>query len=291
MVLIFNKKYQQLKRIMLSLCSVFPCSVLLFVIFTGTNAFANASKSNDDTPLRIAVAANFAPVLEILLADFENETGIKSQVINGASGAIYLQLKHGAPFDIFLSADQRRPLQLEQDNLIVKNSRKTYATGQLALFINDLKPSKSQNQNQSKKTVIETSNNANSLFDVLQNPPKNFAIANPKIAPYGKAAQETLTYLKLWDIYQKRLIKGININQTFMQIQSKAVKSGLVANSQLVLNNLSGITIPSEFHQPIKQQLVILRNSKNIAKAQQLSSFLLRPSIQNIIVRYGYAKS
>ena len=86
------------------------------------------------------------------------------------------------------------------------------------------------------------------------------------------------------------LIKGININQTFTQIRSKSVESGLVSQSQLVLNNLKGIIIPSHFHQEISQQLVILKNSNNIIKAQQLSEFLLLPSTQQTIIDYGYAK-
>jgi molybdate transport system substrate-binding protein len=244
--------------------------IVVFVVshlFTTANCYAQG-KSTIDKPLRIAVAANFAPILKILMRDFSKQTTIKSQLISGASGAMFIQIKHGAPFDVFLSADSLRPQQLDQSNLTVENSRKTYAIGQLALL----------------------SSTMTSLAQ-LQNPPKRFAIANPDISPYGKAAKETLQHLKLWQAYQNRLIKGLNIGQTFMQLRSKSVADGIVAQSQLVLNGLAGTTIPTSYHQPIKQQLVILKASKNKAKAQQFIDFILSPVSQKLIARYGYIQA
>ncbi len=222
-------------------------------------------------PLRIAVAANFTPVLKILLSDFSKQTGIKSQLISGASGAMFLQIKHGAPFDIFLSADSKRPKLLEQSGLASANSRATYALGQLALY------------SSSMTSLTQLS------LDQLKSPAKRFAIANPAIAPYGKAAKETLEHLGLWQTYKDRLIKGINIGQTFMQLRSKSVTHGIVAQSQLVLNDLSGVAIPTNYHQPIEQQLVIIKSSKNKQHAQKLKEFLLSPASQKLIVSYGYA--
>ena len=228
---------------------------------------SGAVYSNDKQPLRIAVASNFTPALKKLLVEFQQQTNIKTQIISGATGAIYLQITHGAPFDIFLAADAVRPEQLEQKNLILSNSRKTYAVGQLALF------SMTHQAKLSDLAII----------------PQRFAMANPDIAPYGKAAKETLEHLSLWSQYQAKLIQGINVTQTFTQVRSQAVNSGLVANSQLVLNNLSGAIIPSSYHQPIPQQLVILKNSNNQAQAKQLSNYLLSPKIQQNIVSFGYA--
>ncbi len=239
---------------------------LLTISFLVNISNAKAHPNQNNKPLRIAVAANFTPVLKKLLVEFQQQTNIKTQVISGASGAMYLQIKHGAPFDIFLSADSKRPEKLEQDNLIVAGSRQTYALGQLALL----------------------SNNGQASLANLQQIPKRFAIANPDIAPYGKAAKETLEHLTLWPKYANILIKGININQTFAQVRSKAVNSGLVANSQLVLNNLSGVVIPADYHQPITQQLVIIKKSTKQQQAKQLSTFLLSNKVQAIISQYGY---
>ncbi|PKG85196.1 molybdate ABC transporter substrate-binding protein [Colwellia sp. 75C3] len=253
-----------------------------------TNTMA---KSDISKPLRIAVAANFTPVLKVLLKDFSKQTGIKSQLISGASGAMFLQIKHGAPFDIFLSADSRRPEQLEKAGYAVKNSRKTYAIGQLALYssvkIPDVSPNVKPLEHLSlkEKSPIEEQ----LVLEQLKKPPARFAIANPDIAPYGKAAKEVLTHLGFWQRYQSRLITGININQTFAQLRSKAVTRGIVANSQLVLNNLPGVIIPSSYHQPIEQQLIIIRASKQQVNARKLSEFLLSAQSQTTIVSYGYA--
>lgn len=249
---------------------------ILLALLTASLFSATSSQAQQDTkntlPLRIAVASNFTPVLKMLLADFTQQTGIKTQIISGASGAMFLQIKHGAPFDIFLSADSQRPKQLELAGYALKNSRKTYAVGQLALY--------SSAMDSPKYLSIEQ----------LQSPPKRFAIANPDIAPYGKAAKETLEHLGLWQAYEYRLIKGINIGQTFAQVRSKAVTSGIVANSQLVLNNLSGVLIPSNYHQAIEQQLIIVSASKQHAAAKKFSDFLLSAKSQATIVSYGYAQ-
>lgn len=259
---------------------IFGASLLRFIlvsIFAVSLLAISSSKAqqitNDNsTPLRIAVAANFTPVLKVLLKDFSIQTGIKTQIISGASGAMFLQIKHGAPFDVFLSADSLRPMQLEQAGFGLKSSRNTYAIGQLAFY-----------------SSTHTLHSFEQLsIDLLNNPPKRFAIASPEIAPYGKAAKEALTHMGLWQTYEPRLIKGINIGQTFTQIRSKAVTSGIVANSQLVLNNLPGLLIPSSYHQPIEQQLIIIRASKRQKAAQQLSDFLLSAQSQATIVSYGY---
>lgn len=228
--------------------------------------------SQADQHLRIAVASNFTPVLKKLLVEFQQQTAIKTQIISGATGAMFIQMQHGAPFDIFLAADNIRPQQLEQQGLIVPNSRQTYALGQLALL--------------SMNSIAQIDD----LTVNSQNTPSRFAIANPDTAPYGKAAKQVLEHLGLWQQYQPVLIIGININQTFSQVRTQAVNSGLVANSQLVLNNLSGVVIPTTYHQPIAQQLVILKSSNNINKAKMLSDYLLSPNVQQKIVSFGYAE-
>jgi len=242
---------------------------LILLSFAITNDACGADK-----PLRIAVASNFTPALKKLLVEFHQQTNINTQIISGATGALFLQIKHGAPFDIFLSADSTRPAQLEQQNLILTNSRHTYAYGQLALF--------------SMKAKAQLSDLKTDLQSNLQKSTQRFAIANPKTAPYGKAAKETLEHLGLWLQYKNNLIQGINVNQTFAQVRSQAVSSGLVANSQLVLNNLSGAIIPATFHRPIAQQLVIIKNSDNINKAKRVSDYLLSRDVQQKITTFGY---
>lgn len=245
-------------------------SILLSLSFSFSKQALSAVEHSTQ-PLRIAVSANFTPALKKLLVEFHQQTNINTQIISSATGALFLQIQHGAPFDIFLSADSIRPAQLEQKNLILAGSRQTYALGQLALLSMSATAQLSDLKLFSKKSS------------------QRFAIANPDTAPYGKAAKQTLEHLGLWSQYQHKLIQGININQTFAQIRSQGVNSGLVANSQLVLNNLTGAIIPSAYHQPIAQQLVIIKNSVNISKAQQLSDYLLSLKIQQKIISFGYA--
>ena len=247
--------------------------LLINLLAVNTSQAQQSIATNNQTnkPLRIAVAANFTPVLKVLLKEFTTKTGINTQIISGASGAMFLQIKYGAPFDIFLSADSRRPKELEQAGYALKDSRKTYAVGQLAFY-------------------SSSHNSSASSLEQLKNPPARFAIANPDIAPYGKAAKEALNHLGLWQAYEPRLVKGINIGQTFAQLRSKAVAYGMVANSQLVLNSLSGVIIPSSYHQAIEQQLIILSSSKQQAAAEKLSHFLLSTQSQNKITSYGYAQ-
>tara|TARA_R110001583_G_scaffold172646_1_gene326416 strand:- start:7939 stop:8772 length:834 start_codon:yes stop_codon:yes gene_type:complete len=255
---------------------------LLSVSFTFSNQALSASSYSEnsdqplysDTPLRIAVSSNFTPALKKLLVEFHQQTNINTQIISGATGAMFIQIQHGAPFDIFIAADSVRPSQLEQQSLIVANSRQTYAQGQLALLSMNSKAKLSDLTHYSQQS---------------QKSPQRFAIANPDTAPYGKAAKQTLEHLGLWQQYQSALIVGMNINQTFSQVRTQAVNSGLVANSQLVLNNLTGVIIPSNYHHPIEQQLVIIKNSNNINKAKRLSDYLLSPRIQQKIISLGYA--
>jgi molybdate transport system substrate-binding protein len=232
--------------------------------------------------LRIAVAANFAPVLTQLLPKFTAQTGIKTQVISGATGALFQQIRHGAPFDVFLAADAIRPQLLAQQNLIIKDSLQTYAIGKLALF-------------SATNALPNVESASTSFLDILTtmlktNASSRLAIANPRTAPYGLAAKQSLQHLGLWQGYKNKLVIGININQTFQQARSQAVNFGIVAYSQLKLNKLKGVLLPENSYDAIKQQLVILKSSQNINQAKAFSQFLLSQSIQAKISEMGYKK-
>ncbi|MGB2740664.1 MAG: molybdate ABC transporter substrate-binding protein [Cognaticolwellia sp.] len=257
-VVVQNLRVKSPKKI-ISLC-------LIWLALQASQVYA-ADNPTQQRPLRIAVAANFAPALKVLLADLPNKNNIDIQVISAATGTLYQQIKHGAPFDLFLSADTSRPALLEQDDLIIADSRKTYAYGQIALW--------------------SATQPLNSL-DELNHYSGNLAIANPDTAPYGKAAQQALKHLSLWSHVEGKLITGININQTFQQVRSKAVPLGIVAYSQLAINNYQGVIIPSEYYQPIAQQLVIVKSTPQAKLAQTISDFILQTSSQNKLQKLGY---
>jgi molybdate transport system substrate-binding protein len=248
------------------------------LLFSSTDVRAKNTLSLDDNnvnekPLRIAVASNFAPTLKKLLARY-NAKQIKFPsplIIPASSGTLFLQIKHGAAFDLFLSADRERPELLTEAHLVLIGSQQTYAYGQLALW--------------SAKHEI-----AADPFTALKNNKQRLAIANPRIAPYGKAAKQVLENLQLWDSYKTRFIQGINIGQTFQQTRSQAVNLGIVSNSQLILNNLKGVIIPARLYQPIEQQLLILKRSQNIPQAQRFVTFLMSETSQQFIIDSGYMK-
>ena len=242
------------------------CAALLLCSKTSCFLFAKQSTAIHQ-PLRIAVAANFSPVLHQLLPQFSQATNIQVEVISAATGVLYQQLRHGAPFDLFLGADNIHTVQLINDNIAIDSSLTTYAIGQLSLW---------------------SANIDSYSLDILNNLEGKLAIANPELAPYGKAAKSVLVSLNLWDKIQPQLITGINVNQTFQQIRSGATTLGFVANSQLVLNGLSGINIPEHLHAVIEQQLVIIKNTKQHDNAQQFIDFLMSEQTQLQLTEYGY---
>lgn len=218
--------------------------------------------------LRVAVASNFLITLEKLADTFAYETGHRVKVSSGSTGKLYTQIRAGAPYDLFLAADSERPRLLESEGRILPESRMTYARGQLAFW--------------SREAGIEIS------FDVLQsNPPKRLALANAKTAPYGRAAEQALKSLDLDSLGSLR-VRGENISQTFQLVYSGAAELGLVAYS-LVLAQQSGSSwlIPTENYEPIEQQMVIVKRTKQPELARQFQQWMLTKGRQ-IILDDGY---
>ena len=255
-------------------------TLLLLNVFISNTALGKTSSNEPNSTLKIAVSANFSHALKKLLPAFEASTKIKPQVFAGSTGNLFQQIHHGAPYDIFISADTLRPQRLVDENLALKNSLKTYAFGTISFW---------SNQWQKTEHAPEKLPTFEYLINSIRKDNVRLAIANPNIAPYGLAAKQVIENNELWHIINKnQLITGSNINQTFQQVRSGAVPLGIVANSQLTVNGLNGVEIPHEFYQPIEQQLVILAASKNISQAQLLSQYLLSNSSQNIIKTLGY---
>ena len=237
---------------------VLSCLALLTTL---VSPVANAAN------LRLAVAANFKPVITELAKEFEQQHDIKVLVSSASSGTLYNQISHGAPFDLFLSADAERPARLEQDDLIVPGSREPYAYGRLVLW--------------------STSDSPLNL-KALKEHKERLAIANPALAPYGLAAQQTLEKMNLWQGYQGRLVQGANIQQTWQFVASGNVTLGLVAKSQVMDQPESHLLeIPKDDYTPIRQELVLLKRSKQ-PLAKTFRDFLLSDTSQAYIARHGY---
>lgn len=221
--------------------------------------------------VKVAVAANFLDVITTLAGQFEQQTGHKVLISSGSTGKLYAQIKNGAPFDVFFAADDQRPELLEQQEAIVPGSRFTYALGTLVLWSPD-------------KQLIDDE------LTVLKNGDFRFlAIANPATAPYGRAAQEVLTGMGLWQSVNRKMVRGENIGQTYQYVYSRNAELGFVAKSQVFSQGEyapgSWWEVPAEQYAPIVQQAVQL---KEAPAAKALLEYVRSPEGLAVIRAYGY---
>ncbi len=221
--------------------------------------------------VKVAVAANFAAPAKEIAARFKTKTGHEAMMSFGASGQFFTQIANGAPFEVFLSADVERPLKAEGDGLAAPGSRYTYATGRLALW------SKTPGLVDGKGTVLKSGR-----FQKL-------AIADPKVAPYGVAAIETLIKLGVADAIRPKLVQGTSIAQTFQFVDTGAAELGFVALSQLHgVQGGSRWVVPASLHSPIDQQAVLLKTGAGNPAATAFMAFLKGAEAKAITRRYGY---
>ena len=221
--------------------------------------------------IHVAVASNFADAIKTIAQQFEANTGLKVILSFGSTGKHYAQIKNGAPFDAFFAADTKRPKLLDEEDLIIPDSRFTYAVGKIVLW-------------SPNKDLVDA--NAKIL---AEDKFRHLAIANPKLAPYGKAAQEVLQARGLWSQLQGRMVRGENIGQTFQFVKSGNAELGFVAYSQVkrpgqpVTGSLWAI--PQSLYSPIAQQAVLLKDNETARKFLQ---FIRSNQALDIIEGYGY---
>ncbi len=220
---------------------------------------------------RVAVAANFTEPAKEIAARFEARTGHKAILSFGSSGQFFAQIANGAPFEVFLSADVERPQKAETDGFAVAGARFTYATGRVVLW------SKTPGLVDARGAVLAKGN-----FQKI-------AIADPKAAPYGLAAVETMRKLGLYDRLTPKLVTGTSITQAYQFVDTGAAELGFVALSQVV-NHRQGSRwiVPAANHTPIDQQAVLLKTGADNAAARAFLQFLKTPEAKAIIRRYGY---
>lgn len=224
--------------------------------------------------VQVAVAANFTAPLQAIAADFEKDTGHKLIAAYGATGQFYAQIKNGAPFEVFLSADDSTPQKLENEGDTVKGSRFTYAIGTLALW-------------SAKDGYVDSQGKV-----LSDNQYQHLAIANPKAAPYGLAATQVLARLGLTDQVKAKIVEGQNITQAYQFVSTGNAELGFVALSQVYKNGKvsggSAWIVPGDMHDPIKQDAVILNKGKDNPAAKALVDYLKGPKAAAVIKSYGY---
>jgi molybdate transport system substrate-binding protein len=223
----------------------------------------------------VAVAANFTAPMQKLAQAFEAETGHKAVLAFGSTGTLYAQIRNGAPFQILLAADDETPLKIEKEGLGVAGSRFTYAVGKLVLW------SKQPGLVDEKGEVLRTG-----AF-------QRIALANPKLAPYGAAAVETMTKLGVLQALQPRFVQGENIAQTYQFVFTENAQLGFVALSQVYAEGKivqgSAWIVPDNLHAPIQQDAVLLKKGSDNPAAVALVQFLRGERAKALIRSFGYA--
>ena len=219
--------------------------------------------------LNVAVASNFLSTMKRIQPEFENATGHKLNLISGSSGGHYAQIVNGAPFDLFLAADSERTEALDRNGFITSDQRRVYAFGRLALW----------SRNKALASDLQ-------VLSQLQKG-QRLALANPRLAPYGAAAIESLQYLGVYEQVKDRIAMGENVGQTFQFAYSGSAIVGFVAYSQVLSSPVAGSysLIPDEAYQPIAQEMALLKPS---AAARALFDFLGSAAITPILEQAGY---
>ncbi len=244
------------------------------LLWVGVLLIATLARSVCAGELNVAVAANFTEPMQQIVALFQKASGHTVKLSFGSSGKFYSQIKEGAPFDVFLAADVKNPKLLEETGLAVKGSLFVYAEGKLVLwsamsgFVDD------------KGTVLSKGGY------------NKIAYADPKLAPYGLAAKETLEKLSLWDVVQSKLVTGESITQTYQFAATGNADIGFIALSQITkegrVTQGSYWMVPSFLYSPILQSAVLLSAAKDKEAAQALLTFLKSEKAKAVISSFGY---
>lgn len=224
--------------------------------------------------VKVAVAANFTAPIQALAPDFEKATGHKLVASFGATGQFYAQIKNGAPFDVFLSADDTTPAKLESEGDSVPASRFTYAIGSLVLWSADA-------------AYLDGTDAALKAGQF-----RHLSIANPKAAPYGLAATQVLDRLGLSEAVKGKLVEGQNITQAHQFVSTGNAELGFVALSQVYKDGKVGSgsawVVPDTMYDPIRQDAVILKPGANNPAAAALVQYLKGPQAAKVIESFGY---
>lgn len=220
---------------------------------------------------RVAVAANFLPTAAVLGEAFSAVTGHVVAFSAGATGQLFAQISQGAPFDVFLAADQARPTRAVRDGLAVAESQITYAVGRLVLYSRD--PGR-----------------VNGAESLRGNDITRLAIANPATAPYGAAALDVLAHLGLNEALAPKLVRGNNVAQAYQFVATGNAELGFVALAQL--SDRAGGSrwlVPQDWHAPIKQDAVLLAHAADNPAARAFLAYLHSAEAQAVIAAAGYA--
>ena len=250
------------------------CWAIRWVLVFAAGLLALTARADD---VLVAVAANFSAPMQKIAAAFAADTRHRAFLSFGATGKFYAQISNGAPFEVFLAADQETPARLEEESLAVPGSRFTYAIGTLVLW-------------SAKAAYVDARGEVLKSGDF-----RHLAIANPKTAPYGAAAAQVLNELGLLERLAPRLVQGENIAQTHQFVATGNAELGFVALSQVIADGKvatgSAWIVPPALYPAIRQDAVLLARGRGKGAAKALVDYLKTDKARAIITAYGYQLS
>jgi molybdate transport system substrate-binding protein len=228
--------------------------------------------------LTVGAAADLSNALPEIVAKYKSESGRDVKLTFGASGNLTTQIRNGAPFDIFFSADEEYPKQLIDAGLAEKETLYRYAVGRLVLWV----------PNESRVDVSKLGMRA-----LLDPSITKIAIANPQHAPYGRAAEAALRHFGIYDQVSKRLVLGENISQAAEFVESGNAQAGLIALSHALAPAIQAKgrywTVPLDAYPTLNQAVAVLSNSKQKEAARKFLDFVRSAEITSLLKRYGFS--
>ncbi len=260
---------------------------------------ALATSARADTA-KIAIASNFTSAAREIAVRFERDTGHKIVLVFGSTGKLFAQIAHSAPYDAYLAADQARPLKAEQDGLAIAGSRFTYAIGRLVIYSPDPDLIPAPANNDAKRIAQGPFPPVTTLFGwtikgfggyskIPGRPFNRLAVANPRTAPYGRAALEFLQNARVYKLVSHKLVYGENISQAFQFVASRNAELGLLARAQtIMIEGGSRWPVPQHWHNPIRQDAILLQRGKNNKAARAFLRYLKGQKARAIIKKFGY---
>lgn len=238
----------------------------------GVALLAAAAARADE--VQVAVAANFTAPMQQIAAEFARDTGHRAALAFGATGKFYAQIRNGAPFEVFLAADDETPAKLEREGVGVPGSRFTYAVGRLVLW-------------SARPDYVDSRGEVLKQADF-----RHLALANPKTAPYGAAAVQAMARLGVLSALEPRFVQAENISQAYQFVATGNAELGFVALSQVQRDGRitagSGWIVPAGLHDPIRQDAQLLAKGRERPAAAALISYLKGDKARAIIRSYGY---
>ena len=248
-------------------------SILVLITAAPAQTFASSLVENSEIELHVAAASDLTHAFNEITAAFEKTTHQKVLITYAASGLLEKQIENGAPLDLFASANETYLTRLQNLNLLMEPGPQKYAVGHIGIFV-------SRDQRRAPRR----------LEDLLDERFTHVAIANPKVAPYGLAAQQALEKQGIWSRIQPKLVYGENVQQALRFVESGNADAAIVSASQGQIGSGRFIKIEDTMHQPIIQALGIMKSSSNPAGARRFVDFVLGKEGRQILKKNGYSE-